>query len=116
MWRIGGRSHAACAIPLVQRVVERVLCFHHLFAGKFKWAIRVDNELRDMRYLYMGRWRFLNNKNFLYFPEGTLQVCHYLNAPRVKHEPKYTLIAFVEAAKAMENWVGIEPCPRLLIY
>ncbi len=39
LW-IGGRSHATGAIPAVQRVVERVLLFHHLFAGKFKGAIR----------------------------------------------------------------------------
>ncbi len=27
---------------------------------------------------------------------------------------KYNLIEFVEAAKSMENWVGIEPYPRPL--
>ncbi len=53
LW-IGGRSHATGAIPVVQRVVERVLLFHHLFAGKFKGAIRVGNELRAMHHLYMG--------------------------------------------------------------
>ncbi len=41
-------------------------------------------------------------------------MCHYLYVPRIKREPKFTLIDFVEAAKAMENWVGIEPCSRLL--
>ncbi len=32
MLRIGGRSHATGAIPVVQRVAKRVLSFHHLFA------------------------------------------------------------------------------------
>ncbi len=76
MLRIGGRSHATGAIPVVQRVVERVLSFHHVFAGKPKWKIRVGNELRDMHQLHMGVWRFLYNENFHYFPEGTLEVCH----------------------------------------
>ncbi len=31
--------------------------------------------------------------------------------PRVKREPKYTLIEFVEAANAMLNWVGNELAP-----
>ncbi len=53
LW-IGGRSHATGAIPAAQRVVERVLSFHHLFAGKFKWKIRVGNGLRDMHHLFMG--------------------------------------------------------------
>ncbi len=107
MLRICGRSHATCAIPVVQRVVERVLSFHHLFAGKPKWKSHVGNELRDMHHLYMGLWRFLYN-------EGALEVCPYLHEPRVKREPKYAFIEFVEAAKAMENWVGIEPCSRLV--
>ncbi len=47
MLRIGGRGHATGAIPVVQRVVERVLIFHH-FAGKSKWKIRVVSELRNM--------------------------------------------------------------------
>ncbi len=54
MLRIGGRSHATGVIPVVQRVVERVLSFHHLFAGKPKWKIRVGNKRRDMHQLYMG--------------------------------------------------------------
>ncbi len=103
-----------CAIPVVQRVVERVLSFQTLFAGKSKWKIRVGIELRDMHHLYMGLCRFLYKENFYYFPEGALEMCPYLHVPRVKHEPKYTLIELVEAAKAMENWVGIEPCSRLL--
>ncbi len=82
---------------MAQRVVERVLGFHHFFAGKSKWKIRVGNELRDMHHLYMGRWRFLCNESFHYFPEGTLEVCPYLYVPIVKREPKYTLIEFVEA-------------------
>ncbi len=65
--------------------------------------IRVGNELRDMHYLYMGLWRFLYNENFHYFPEGALEVCPYLHVPRVKHEPKHTLIELVEATKTMEN-------------
>ncbi len=69
--------------------------------------IRVGNELRDMHHLYMSLLRFLYNENFHYFPEGALEVCPYLYVPRVKREPKYTLIELVEAAKAMENWVGI---------
>ncbi len=114
MLRIGGKSHATGAISVVQRVVERVLSIHHLFAGKSKWNIRFGNELMCMYYLYMSLWRFLYNENFYYFPEGALEVFLYLPVPRVKREPKYTLIEFVEAAKAMENWVGIEPCSRLL--
>ncbi len=82
LW-IGGRSHASGAIPVVQRVVERVLSFHHLFAGKSKWKIRVGNELRDMNHLYMGLWRFLYNENFHYFPEGALEVCHRYRTSRV---------------------------------
>ncbi len=35
-------------------------------------------------------------------------MCHYLHVPVVKGEPKYTRIDFVEVAKAMENWVGVE--------
>ncbi len=111
MLRIGGRSHATGSLPVVQRVVERVLRFHHVFAGKSKWEIC---DLRDLPHLYMGVWRFLYNENFHYFPEGALEVCHYLHLSRVKREPKYTLIDFVEAATAIENWVGIEPCSRLL--
>ncbi len=34
----------------------------------------------------------------------------YHCVPRVKREPRYTLIDFVEAAKSMENWVGLESC------
>ncbi len=76
MLRIGGRSHATGVIPVVQRVVERVLSVHHLFAGKPKSKIRVGNKRRDMHQLYMGPWRFLYNENFHYFPEGALEVCH----------------------------------------
>ncbi len=89
MLRIGGRSHANGAIPVEQRVVERVLSFHQFFAVKFKWKIRVSNELRAMYNQCMGLWRFLYNKNFNYFPEGALEVWPYLHVPRVKHEPKY---------------------------
>ncbi len=108
MLRIGGRSHATGAIPVVQRIVERVLGFHHLLAGKSKCKIRVGNKLRDVHHLYMGC--FLYNENIHYVPEGALQVCPYPHVPRVKRESKYTLIDFVEAMKAMENWVSIEPC------
>ncbi len=76
MLRIGGRSHATDAIPVVQRVVERVLSSHHLFAGKPKWKIRLGNRLRDMHQLYLGLWRFLYNENFHYITEGALEVCH----------------------------------------
>ncbi len=62
----------------------------------------------------MGLWCFLCNEHFHYFPEGALEMWHYFRVPKAKREPKYTLIDFVEAAKAMENWVGIEPCLRLL--
>ncbi len=113
MLRIGGRSYTTGAITVVQRIVERVLSFHLLFAGKSKCKIRVGNELRDMHHLYMGLKRFLYKESFHYFPEGALEVCPYLRVPRVKREPKYALIEFVEAAKAMENWVGFEPCSRL---
>ncbi len=54
-----------------------------------------------MHHLYMGVWHFLYNENFHYFPEGALEVCPYPHVPRVKREAKYTLIDFVEAAKAM---------------
>ncbi len=67
-----------------------------------------------MHHLYMALWRFLYNENFHYFPEGALEVCHNLQVPIVKPEHKYSLIEFVVAAKAMENWVGIEPWSRLL--
>ncbi len=113
MLRIGGRRYATGVITVVQRVVDRVLSFHHLFDGKSKWKIRVGNELRDMHHLYMGLKRFLYKESFHYFPEGALEVCPYLHVPRVKREPKYTLINFSETTKAMENWVGIEPCSRL---
>ncbi len=80
----------------------------------FLYNIRVGNELRDMHHLYVGLWRFLYNENFYCFPEGALEVCPYFHVSRIKREPKYTLIEFVEAAKAMENSVSIEPCSRLL--
>ncbi len=111
MLRIGGRSHATGVIPVVQHVVERVLGFHQLFAGEYKWKICVGNERMDMHHLYMDLWRFLLNRNVYYFPEGALEVCH---VPRFKREPKYTVIEIMEAAKAMENWIGIETCSRLL--
>ncbi len=82
--RIGGRRNATGAIPVVQRAVERVLSFHHLFAGKSKWTIRVGNELRDMHHLYMGLWRFYYIENFHYFPEGALEACPYLHVSRAK--------------------------------
>ncbi len=44
----GGRSLAISAIPLV--------CFYHLFVGKSKLGIWVDNEMRDMHHQYMGFW------------------------------------------------------------
>ncbi len=56
-----------------------------------------------MHNLCMGLWPFLYNENFHYFPEGALEVCPHLHVPRVKREPKYTLIGIVEAAKAIEN-------------
>ncbi len=114
MLRIGGRSHATGAMPVLQRVVEPVLSFQHLFAGKPKWKIRIGNELSDMHHLYTGLWRFLYNENFHFFPEGAPEVCPCLHVPRIKREAKYTLIEFVEAAKALGNWVSIEPCSRLL--
>ncbi len=67
-----------------------------------------------MHHLYMGIWRFLYNKIFHYFPEAALEVRHYLHVPRVKREPKYTLIELLEAAKAIEIRVSIEPCSRLI--
>ncbi len=67
-----------------------------------------------MHHMYMSLWRFVCIENFHYFPEGALEMCPYLHVPRVKREPKYALIEFAEAAKAMEHWVGIEPCSRLL--
>ncbi len=112
MLQIGGISHASGAISVVQRVVERVLSFHDLFGGKYKWKIRVGNELRGMYHLYVSLWRFLY-ENFYHFPEGALEACPYLHVPRVQREPKYSLIEFVEAAKTMENWVSIQPCSRL---
>ncbi len=81
MQRVGGRIHANGAIPVVQRVVERVLSFHQLFAGKSKWKIRESNELGDMHNLCMGVARFLNNEKLYYFPEGALEVCLYLHVP-----------------------------------
>ncbi len=96
-------------------VLERVLRFHYLFDGKSKWVICVGSELREMHYLYMCLWHFLHHENSHYFPGAAMKVCHYLHVHRIKLEPKYTIIDFGEAAKAMENWVGIEPCPRLLI-
>ncbi len=61
---------------------------------------------------WFNHW--ISSENFHYFPEGALGVCPYLHMPRAKREPKYTLFEFVEAAKAMENLVGIEPYSRLL--
>ncbi len=76
MVRIGGRSHATSAIPVIQRIVARVLHFHHLCTGKSKCEIHVGNELRDMRHLYMRLWCFLCNDNFHNFPEGEMLVWH----------------------------------------
>ncbi len=76
--------------------------------------MHVDNELRDRRHLYMGLWRFHGNENSHYFLEGALEVCPYLYVPRAKRESKYALIDFVEAAKAMKNWISIESRSRLL--
>ncbi len=69
MLRIGGRSHAAGAIPVVQCDTERVLSFQTCSLVS-PWKIRVGNELRYMHHLYMSLWRFLYNENFHYFPEG----------------------------------------------
>ncbi len=55
----------------------------------------------------MGLWRFRYDENFHYFPEGALEVFHYLHMPWVKHEPQYIFIDFVDATKAIENWAGI---------
>ncbi len=68
MLRIGERSHTTGEIPVVQRVVERVLSFYRLRAGKSKWKSRVGDELRDMHHLYMDLWRFLYYEIFHYFP------------------------------------------------
>ncbi len=40
-----------------------------------------------------------------------LEVWHF-RVSKAKREPKYTHFDFVEAAKAVENWVGIEPCSQ----
>ncbi len=88
MLRIGGRRHASCAIPVVQRVVERVLRFHQLSSGKFKCEVHVDNELRDRRHLYMGLWRFRYDENFHYFPKGALEVWPYLHGTGCSQKPK----------------------------
>ncbi len=69
MLRVGGRSQATVAMPVVQRVVERVLHFQQLFAGKSKWKIRIGNKLRDM-----GLGGFLCNLNFHYVLEGALGI------------------------------------------
>ncbi len=69
MLRVGGGSHATGAIPVVQRFVERVLSFPHLFTGKSKWKKRVGNELRDTHHAYMGLWRFLYNGIFITSPK-----------------------------------------------
>ncbi len=61
-------------MPVVQRVIERVLSFHHLLAGKSKWKIRVGNELRDMHHLYMDLWRFLYSENLFNLPGGALGI------------------------------------------
>ncbi len=74
----------------------------------------ITDHFSHQHHLYMGLCRFLYNENFYYFPEGALEVCPYLLVPRVKREPKYSLIEFMEAAKAMKNWVSIETCSRLL--
>ncbi len=62
----------------------------------------------------MGLWRFLYIGNFYYFLEGMLEVWHYFRVSKAKREPKYTHFDFVEAAKAVDNWVGIEPCSQQL--
>ncbi len=99
---------------MAQRIVARVFSLQHLFAGKYKWELHVGNELRDMRHLYMGLWYFLYKENFHYFPEGALEVLQYRRVVRAKREPKYPLFDFVEAAKAMGDWVGIKAWSRLL--
>ncbi len=45
-----------------------------LFAGKSKWELRVGNERREMRHLYMSLWYFFYIESFHYFPEGALEV------------------------------------------
>ncbi len=75
--RIGGRSHASGAMPVVQRVVARVLHFHQLCPGKFKWEMHVGSELRDM-----CLWCFLCIEDLNYFPEGVLVVWDYLCVSR----------------------------------
>ncbi len=57
----------------------------------------------------------LYNDNFRYFPEGGLVGWHYFHGSKAKREPKYGLIEIVEAAKAMKNWIGIEPFPASTI-
>ncbi len=66
-----------------------------------------------MHHQYVCLWCFIYTENFNYFPQGALKVCHYHSLPRVKREPKYTLIDFMEAAQTKENWVSIGPCPQL---
>ncbi len=61
-----------------------------------------------------GHCAFPLHRNYHYSLEGVLEVCDYHRVPWVKFEPKYTLSDFVETAKAMENWVGIEICSRIL--
>ncbi len=100
LW-ISGRRLTTGATPLVQRVVVRVLGFHHLCVGKSSWNIHVGNELGDMHHQYMCLLRFLYTENFHYLPEGALEVCHYHRVHKVKREPKYTLINFMEAAQAI---------------
>ncbi len=39
MLRKGGKRHATGAISVIQRVVERVLSYHHLFTGNSKCSI-----------------------------------------------------------------------------
>ncbi len=46
----------ARALNRVQRVVERVLSFHHLFAGKSKWKIRVGNKRKLAHLLATAQW------------------------------------------------------------
>ncbi len=73
-----------------------------------RYVMEIRN-LTDMHHQHMGRWRFHYNESFHYFPKAALEVWHYLRVHRVKREPKYTLINFVEAAKALGNWVGVGP-------
>ncbi len=81
--RIGGGRLATGAIPLVQRVISRVLWLYNLLVRKSNLDIRVGSELRDMRRDFIGLWSSLYVENFHYFPKGALEVRHYHLVTRV---------------------------------